>query len=104
VFEIWADKLKLLDGQDLMSAMASYFELCFVFQLGRLGFNFLCNKNKLIPLTEYPKQSQTVLNILQRKAARYGDDKGTLTAMRRDTAMNKIAKYLQVVGDIATGN
>ena len=105
LFEIWADKVKLLNGQDLMSTIASYFELCFVFQLGRLVFSFL-GKTKVLILfqLEYPKQSQTVLNILQRKAARYGDDKGTLTAMRKDTATNKIAKYLQVLGDIATGN
>ena len=82
LFEIWADRHKLLGGQDLMSAMASYFELCFVFQL------------------EYPRQSQTVINILQHKAARYGDDKGTLTHMRKDTAMNRMAKYLKVVGEM----
>ena len=82
LFEIWVDREKLLDGQDFMSAMASYFELCFVFQL------------------EYPKQSQTVINILQHRAARYGDDKGSLTHMRKDSAMNKLAKYLQIVGDL----
>ena len=52
LFEIWADKVLLLDGQDLMSAMASYFELCFVFQLGRLGFSFL-GKTKVLILFQF---------------------------------------------------
>ena len=86
MFEIWADRQKLLNGQDLMSALASYFELCFVFQL------------------EYPRECQTVVNILQHKAARYGDDKGSLTNMRRESAMNKMAKYLQVVEDTSVIN
>ena len=87
-----------------MAALASYFELCFVFQLGRFDFFESYSWKLLNFFVEYPKQSQTVISILQRKAARYGDDKGTLANMRKDTAMNKLAKYLTVVGDIATGS
>ena len=46
VYELWADKEKLLDGRDLYSTVASYFELVFVFQL------------------VYPKEAQTVITTL----------------------------------------
>ena len=33
VYELWPDKEELLDGRDLYSTVASYFELAFVFKL-----------------------------------------------------------------------
>ena len=75
-FELWADKVQLLQGQDLLSAVSSYIELCFVFQL------------------EYPKPCQTVSNLVQLKICGYGDpEKGTLTKMRKDSALRKKQKY-----------
>ena len=32
-FELWGDKVKLLDPQNLFEAFESFFELCFAFQL-----------------------------------------------------------------------
>ena len=75
-FELWADRVQLLQGQDLLSAVSSYIELCFVFQL------------------EYPKHCQTTSNLIQLKICGYGNpEKGTLTTMRKDSAMKKINKY-----------
>ena len=56
----------------------------------------------MIYFPEYPQQAQTVVNIIQRRIAHYGDDSGTLTKMRKDTALNKLTKYYQVLGDITT--
>lgn len=75
-FELWADKVPLLSGQDLLSAFSSYVECAFVFQL------------------EYPKPCQTVSNLVQLKLCGYGDpEKGTLTSMRKDSALKKVNKY-----------
>ena len=82
VYELWADKEKLLDGRDLYSTVASYFELAFVFQL------------------VYPKEAQTVITLMQLKVPRYGDESGTLTASRKETMSNKVKKYFSVIGDI----
>ena len=80
LFELWADKVKLLDGQDLLSALSSYYETAFCFQL------------------KYPKEAQTVANIIQIRVAKYGDPTdGSLTNQRKDTAMNQITKYGYVV-------
>ena len=43
----YADRVKLLEAQDISSAFASYYELAFVFQL------------------EYPKECQTVSQVSQ---------------------------------------
>ena len=80
LFELWADKVKLLDGQDLLSALSSYYETAFCFQL------------------KYPKEAQTVAHIIQFRVAKYGDPTdGSLTNQRKDTAMNQITKYGYVV-------
>ena len=62
MFELWADKVKILEPQDLLSALSSFYELAFCFQL------------------QYAKEAQTVCNIIQLRICKYGDpDTGTLT-------------------------
>ena len=53
-----AEREKLLGNLDLFSAIASLLHLCFVVNL------------------QYPKECQTMCDILQRKVAEYGDDSG----------------------------
>ena len=77
---MWCDRVKLLDHQDLLSALASFYHLAFSFQL------------------KYGKEAQTTCNILQLRVAKYGDpDEGTLTNQKKDTAFNQIVKYAFVV-------
>ena len=72
--------MKLLEGQSLQSAFSSYFEAAFSVQL------------------KYPKECQTVSNIMQLRVAKYGDaTDGTLTNQRKDTALNQVIKYGFVV-------
>ena len=44
--------------------------------------------------------AQTVADIWQRKFARYGDDSGTRTYKKKETADAKYKRYLAVLGDI----
>ena len=82
-FELWADRTKLISGLNLISAFASYYELCFVFQL------------------KYPSQCQTVSLLMQLHVLKYGDqDSGTLAVMRKNAAHTKINTYLMVLGQI----
>ena len=58
------------------SALASYFELAFTFQL------------------EYPVESAVTINLVQLKIVNYGNvDKGSLTKMAKTTVGNKIKRY-----------
>ena len=83
-FELWADRVCLLECQKLYDTLASCFELCFSFQL------------------KYPKECHTVAQIIQTRVCKYGDDSGTLTQMKRNVANDKLLKYLAVIGEIAT--
>ena len=76
-FELWADRVKLLEAQDIFSAFASYYELAFVFQL------------------EYPKECQTISQVIQEKVARYGSVESgvNMTKSRTKTVTNKLEKY-----------
>lgn len=80
-FELWADNVRLLKGQDIYSAIASYFELVYVFQL------------------HYPKECQTVSNILQEYVAKYGSVESgvNLTKSKTSTVVNKLEKYSRIV-------
>ena len=40
VFELWAEKKKLLGNMDMVSALASFFHLCFTFNLKYLKVSF----------------------------------------------------------------
>ena len=56
--------MRLLEGQDLFNALASYYELAFVFQL------------------KYSKHCQTTAQIMQLKVLEYGDiELGGLTSI-----------------------
>ena len=80
MFELWADRVKILEPQDLLSALSSFYELAFCFQL------------------QYAKEAQTVCNIIQLRICKYGDpDTGTLTTQKKETALNQIVKYAFVV-------
>ena len=80
-FELWADNVKLLESQDIWSAIASYFELVYVFQL------------------HYPKECQTVSNILQEYVGKYGSVESgvNLTNSKKSTIVNKLEKYSRTV-------
>ena len=76
MFELWADKVKILGAQDLISCLVSFFELCFSFQL------------------RYGKGAQITCEIIQRKVAEYGvDGSGTLTNKPKDTVNRQVKKY-----------
>ena len=75
-FELWADKGKILDGQDIIAALVSFYELAFSFQL------------------KYGSGAQTTLEIVQHQIAEYGvDGSGTLTNRKKLAATNQIKKY-----------
>ena len=76
---MWADNQKIFEGQTIFKALTSFFELAFVFQV------------------EYSKEAQLVVTILQNKVARYGDNSGTLTHMRKDTVNNKLLRYYSIL-------
>ena len=42
----------------------------------------------------------TVADLWQRKFARYGTDAGTKTPTKKETAQNKIKKYVLVMGEV----
>ena len=68
--------MRLLVGQDLFNALASYYELAFVFQL------------------KYSKHCQTAAQIMQLKVLEYGDiELGGLTSMKKDQALMKFKKF-----------
>ena len=81
-YELWADESKVLSCQALYGAVASYYELCFTFQL------------------KYPKECQLVSMIVQSRICKYGDTNGSLTQMKNASAQNKLARYVHIVGDI----
>ena len=81
LFELWADKKEILPGQELMSALESFFQLCFSFQL------------------KYPTEVSALDHILQTRVAKYGDENpegGRLTVLRREPLMNRLAKYTMI--------
>lgn len=67
---------------DLSAAITAFLQVCFVFNLN------------------YPKECQTLADILQRRVAKYGDETGTRTSGAKKTASNKLTKYLQTLGKI----
>ena len=46
------------------------------------------------------QEAQTIADIWQRKIAGYGSMVGTKTAVRKETAKNKMKKYMQIVGEV----
>ena len=84
LYELWADRVRVLECQQLYETLASYYQLCFSFQL------------------KYPKECHTVAHIIQTRICKYGDDSGSLTQMKRNTANDKLLKYLAVIGKIVT--
>ena len=82
VFEVWAEKEKLLGNMSLQLAISSYLHVAFVFDL------------------KYPQGAQTLGDILQRKVANYGDDSGTRTWRSLQAASKKYKQYLMVIGDL----
>ena len=86
MFELHADNQRIFEGQTIFQALTSFYELCFTFQL------------------HYAKEAQLTASIIQNKIAKYGDDSGTLTPTRKETAQNKLMRYYSVIGDIVTSN
>jgi len=82
IFEVWVDKMKVLGELTLVQGIASFLHLAFSFNL------------------QYPKESQTVADIWQRKFAMYGTPTGTRTHSKKDSAMARINKYNMVLGEI----
>ena len=68
--------MKLLDGQDFYHALASYYELAFVFQL------------------KYSRRCQTTAHLIQLKVLQYGDQElGSLTGQKKDQSLAKVRKF-----------
>ena len=68
--------MKLLDGQDFYHALASYYELAFVFQL------------------KYSRRCQTTAQLIQLKVLQYGDQElGSLTGQKKDQSLAKVRKF-----------
>ena len=66
--------MKLLDGQG--HALASYYELAFVFQL------------------KYSRRCQTTAQLIQLKVLQYGDQElGSLTGQKKDQSLAKVRKF-----------
>ena len=57
MFEVHAENELVCGNMDLMSALSFLLHLCFALDL------------------EYPKESETVYDIIQRLVAKYGDDR-----------------------------
>ena len=81
-FELWVEGDRLLSNLDMTSAFAAFFHLAFCFHL------------------QYPKGGATVADILQRHAALYGDQSGTKTWSRKDTAEKKMQAYFCKLGKL----
>ena len=68
--------MKLLDGQDFYHALASYYELAFVFQL------------------KYSRRCQTTAELIQLKVLQYRDHElGSLTGQKKDQLLAKVRKF-----------
>ena len=68
--------MKLLDGQDFYHALASYYELVFVFQL------------------KYSRRCQTTAQLIQLKVLQYRDQElGSLTGQKKDQSLAKVRKF-----------
>ena len=68
--------MKLLDGQDFYHALASYYELAFVFQL------------------KYSRRCQTTAQLIQLKVLQYRDQElGSLTGQKKDQSLAKVRKF-----------
>ena len=68
--------MKLLDGQGFYHALASYYELAFVFQL------------------KYSRRCQTTAQLIQLKVLQYGDQElGSLTGQKKDQSLAKVRKF-----------
>ena len=58
MFELYVERSKLLGNMNFVTAIAAFFHLCFIMDL------------------KYPKQSQTLADLLQRRVCKYGDESG----------------------------
>ena len=63
----------------MTESIASFLHLTFVFDL------------------RYTKAAQTMCDIIQRRFAKYGDNNGTRTNGKKETAATKISKYTEVL-------
>ena len=76
MFELWVDSKKLLGNMDLVTAVASFLHICFVFDL---SYPKVIDKILLFITTfflQINQESETLGDILQRRVAKYGDDSG----------------------------
>jgi len=48
----------------------------------------------------YPKEAETLCDIIQRKFAGYGDDTGTRTNGKKTSAFSKMKKYVGTLGHL----
>lgn len=81
-FEVHVEKELLLANLDLPEAIAGFLHLAFVLNL------------------KYAKESQTLLDIMQRLVAKYGDDSGTKTQRSKVAAQSKFDRFLAGLGRV----
>ena len=82
VFELWVEKEKVFGDMSMTGSIASFLHLAFVFDL------------------RYPKAAETMCDIIQRRFAKYGDNNGTRTNGKKETAATRMSKYTEVLATI----
>ena len=88
----------LIGKMDLVTALASFYHLCFCFDL-KYPQVFKMNARLKIPIDQIISQEgETVADILQRHVAKYGDNSGTRTWKRKDNAEKKMEAYFSKLG------
>ena len=75
VYELWAESNKLIGNMDLVTALAAFYHLCFIFSL------------------RYPPEGQTVADLIQRLVCKYGDKSGTKTWKKKEPALAKVSYF-----------
>ena len=101
--DLFADKSLLLEGLDLVTAIASYYYLAFVFQLHYAKEVSNCEENILtLKWNLHSFQSSSVAHIIQEKVARYGDVENGVDMTSNSTSnvtKNNLAKFYKTIGE-----
>ena len=99
VFELWVEGEKLLGNLNLVTAISSLLHLVFCFDL---EYPEVCYDTEFeLNVQSLLQGGQTIADILQRKFADYGDDKGTRTTQKAKAAFKKLESYYYVLGQLA---
>ena len=98
---MFADRSLLLQGLDLVTALASYYYLAFSFQL-HYAKEVSSNEYIDAEIQNLIFQSSSVAHIIQEKVAKYGDvDNGVDMTSNSTTNVtkNNLAKFYKTIGE-----